>query len=153
MFCHFLKVDRIFQRGFQIMTFLFICCSSFNPVSFPSSLTERYQHGRENIAVLAAHYGCDRSEILSEWKEVLEDTLVVSKMTKTREFLSYLSAHHSIYPNLCQITCGLLVVPMHSADCERGFSTLGRVRIKLPSCLTNSSLNSLLTISLEGPSL
>ena len=40
---------------------------------------------------------------------------------------------------------------MHSADCERGFSTLGRITTKLRSRLTNSSLNSLLMISMEGP--
>ena len=40
---------------------------------------------------------------------------------------------------------------MHSANCERGFSTLGRIKTKLRSCLTNLSLNSLLMISMEGP--
>ena len=42
---------------------------------------------------------------------------------------------------------------MHSADCERGFSALGRVKTKLQSRLTNKSLNSLLVINLEGPEL
>ena len=40
---------------------------------------------------------------------------------------------------------------MHSADCERGFSALGRIRTKTKSRLTNKFLNSLLTISVEGP--
>ena len=53
--------------------------------------------------------------------------------------------------NLGKISCSLLVIPMHSADCERGFSTLGRIKTKLRSRLTNSSLNSLLMISMEGP--
>ena len=44
--------------------------------------------------------------------------------------------------------CALSVVPMHSADCERGFSALGRVKTKLRSRLTNKSL---LIINLEGP--
>ena len=47
--------------------------------------------------------------------------------------------------------CALLVVPVHTADCERGFSALGRIKTKNRSCLTNQYLKSLLLISLEGP--
>lgn len=42
---------------------------------------------------------------------------------------------------------------MHSADCERGFSALGRIKTKLRSRLSNKSLNSLFIINLEGPEL
>ena len=73
------------------------------------------------------------------------------KFKTSREFLDFLVSHRSIYPNLGKISCSLLVIPIHSADCERGFSTLGRIRTKLRSWLNNTSLNSLLMISMEGP--
>ena len=122
----------------------------FNPSSIPTSPAERYLHGRDNITTLATHYGCDIADTLSEWKEVL---LAVLNFKKSREFLNFLVSHRSIYPNLGKISCSLLVIPMHSADCERGFSTLGKERTKLRSCLINTSLNSLLMISMEGPPL
>ena len=39
---------------------------------------------------------------------------------------------------------------MHSVDCERGFSAMGRIKTKLRSRLTNHALNSLMFISIEG---
>ena len=64
--------------------------------------------------------------------------------------LKFIISHRSLYAYLGKIACALSVVPMHSADCERGFSALGRVKTKLRSRLTNKSL---LIINLEGPEL
>ena len=48
-------------------------------------------------------------------------------------------------------TIGLLL-PMSTADCERGFSCLQRVKTDLRNRLSNKILNYLLSISIEGPS-
>ena len=74
-------------------------------------------------------------------------------MTNVQEVLKFIISHLSLYAYLGKIACALSVVPMHSADCERGFSALGRVKTKLRSRLTNKSLNSLLIINLKGPEL
>ena len=45
------------------------------------------------------------------------------------------------------------MIPVHSADCERGFSAMGRIKTKFKSRLCNQSMNSLMFISIKGPDL
>lgn len=123
----------------------------FDPNKVPVDPTVRYSHGRDSVTMLATHYHCDTSETIYEWKEVV--SIAKEKYTNTRSFLKCLVSHRSVYPNLGTIASALLVIPMHSADAERGFSTLGRVRTKSRSRLNTKSLNSLLMISIEGPPL
>ena len=47
----------------------------------------------------------------------------------------------------------MVVIPVHTADCERAFSTLKRVKTRLRSTMTNATLNHLLRISIEGPAI
>jgi uncharacterized protein YsxB (DUF464 family) len=121
----------------------------FNPTEIPSIEQDMYAYGRSSITTLATHYKCNLSETISEWKEVV--STAKEKFSNISEFLHFLVSMRDIYPQLGIIASSLLVIPMHSADCERGFSALGRIRTKIRSRLTNKSLNSLLTISVEGP--
>ncbi len=120
----------------------------FKPTEIPTNPTDCYSYGRDHILVLANHYGCDTTKTLSEWKEVV---FSLKQKAKTRDVLLHLLGLNILYPNLTKISACLLIIPLHSADCERGFSTLGRVKTNLRSRLTNKSLNSLLMISLNGP--
>ncbi len=122
----------------------------FLPSSIPTDLTDCYSYGRDHINTLAKHYGCNIEETLSEWKEVLP---TLKTKEKLREVLHFLVAFDDLYPNLSKIASSLLVIPVHSADCERGFSALGRIKTKLRSRLTNKYLNSLLMINLNGADL
>ena len=115
---------------------------------------ECYSYGRDKITSLAQHFRVDVNNAVSEWKEVVIDVKDKSKITKV--FL-FITNQRSLYPCLGVIASALLVVPlvvpMHFADYERGFSTLGRIKTKLCSHLSNKSLNSLFMIILEGPEL
>ena len=119
----------------------------FQPSNIPDNLAECYSYGRDCIKVLAEHYCCDITETTSEWKEVVH---TLKKTDSVQKSLEFLIMYRSQYPNLGKIASALMVIPMHSADCERGFSALGRVKTKLRSRPTNKFLNSLLMISLEG---
>ena len=132
------------------MIWLFLSAAEvFNPTEIPSIQQDIYAYGRTSITTLATHYNCDLSQTLSEWKEVV--STAKQKFCNISEFLHFLVSKRDIYTQLGNIASSLLVGPMHSADCERGFSALGRIRTKTRSRLTNKSLNSLLTISVEGP--
>ena len=88
----------------------------FLPSKFPSSLSDCYLYARNHISTLAHHYCCNIEETLSEWKKVISS---LKQMTTVREVLHYLAAfNHVGYPNLAKIASSLLVVPVHSADCE-----------------------------------
>ena len=56
-----------------------------------------------------------------------------------------------IFPNLHKLAVIALVIPISSADCERGFSALKRIKTRLRNRLSNRILNNLLKISIEGP--
>lgn len=55
------------------------------------------------------------------------------------------------YPTLAQYAQILLVIPVSTADCERSFSTLNRLKTFLRNRLCQKILNPLMTISIEGP--
>ena len=61
--------------------------------------------------------------------------------------------YQEVFPNLAHIASSLLVIPVHSADCEHGFSAMGWIKTKLRSRLCNRFVNSLIFISIEGPDL
>ena len=56
-----------------------------------------------------------------------------------------------MFPNLTKLAAIGLLLPMSSVDCEKGFSTLSRVKTDLRNRLNNKNLNHLLMISIEGP--
>ena len=91
----------------------------FNPSKVPSTSIECYSYGREKLLKLAQHFGCDEEHTIKEWKEVVQ---TIQKMTNVQEVLKFIISHRSLYAYLGKIACALSVVPMHSADCERGFS-------------------------------
>ena len=56
-----------------------------------------------------------------------------------------------MFPNLRKLCAIALVIPMSTADCERGFSALSRVKTDLYNRLSCKIVNALMTISIEGP--
>lgn len=88
--------------------------------------------------------------MLTEWKEF---STTLSQFNNAQDVLISLVKHREIFPNLAYIASCLLVIPVHSADCELGFSAMGRIKTKLRSRLCNQSVNSLIFICVEGPHL
>ena len=56
-----------------------------------------------------------------------------------------------MHPNLAKLATIGLVLPMSTADCERGFSALSRIKTDLRNRLSCKILNPLMTIAIEGP--
>ena len=56
-----------------------------------------------------------------------------------------------MFPNLARIAAIGLLLPMSTANCERGFSALQRIKTDLRNRLSNKIFNYLLSIS-KGPS-
>ena len=95
---------------------------------------------------------------LAEWKTFVNAVQAKAdlKGKDSRELLTALVQQTSlqhIFPNLHKLAVIALVIPMSSADCERGFSALKRIKTRLRNRLSNRILNHLLTISIEGPKL
>ena len=116
--------------------------------------------GEEHIEELIKHYQpvVEHQATLAEWKTFVNAVQAKAdlKGKDSRELLTALVQQTSlqhIFPNLHKLAVIALVIPMSSADCERGFSALKRIKTKLRNRLSNRILNHLLTISIEGPKL
>ena len=61
--------------------------------------------------------------------------------------------HGDKFPNLLKLAAIVLTTPVHTADCERGFSNQNRVKISLRNRLSPERLDDLVTVSCEGGAL
>ena len=59
----------------------------------------------------------------------------------------------TMYPNLAILASICLVLLVSTVDCERGFSTMKRIKTRLRSVMKTQTLDCLMRISIEGPEL
>ena len=134
--------------------------SIFDVKSIPTDPAKRQEYGKENLDVVNAHYGPHNVVVPESLKA--EYPLFVNAVRaderlctlSTREIMLLLisnSALRAMFPNLAKVATIGLLLPMSTADCERGFSSLQRVKTDLRNRLSNRILNYLLVISIEGP--
>lgn len=57
------------------------------------------------------------------------------------------------FKNILHLVEIMLVLPISAAQCERGFSAQNRIKSKVRSSLSVTTLDDLVRISTEGPSL
>ena len=55
------------------------------------------------------------------------------------------------YPLLTQLLARVVVLPASSAEVERVFSTMNRIKASLRNRLSNTRLDSLIRVSMDGP--
>ena len=138
----------------------------FNPSQLPLTPEKAMekQYGEKEIRELGEHHGVGDSppinceELLTEWFDLRVYMILNCRCKSMSEMLS-LSVNPGsnlsvAYPNtnlLAQI--GLLLLPIATADCERAFSTMRRVKSHLRSEMSNSTLNYCMhtCISIGGP--
>ena len=121
------------------------------------------QYGEKEIREFGEHYGVGDSppinceELLTEWFDLRVYMILNCCSKSMSERLSLftkpggnLSVAYSNANLLAQI--GLLL-PIATANCGRVFSTMRRIKSRLRSELSNSTLNHCMRISIEGPRL
>ena len=91
----------------------------------------------------------DKDVVKAEW-ELLEVLLSTSYASLSHyQVMKLLVANltlGSLYPNLCKLAQICLVLPVSTADCERAFSTMKRVKTPLRNRLNTKTLDALLRI-------
>ena len=60
---------------------------------------------------------------------------------------------HILYPNLCKLAHICLILPLSTADCERVFSTMKRIKTLLYNHFSTKTLHSLMRIHVKEPDL
>ena len=63
------------------------------------------------------------------------------------------SSVKTLYPQLSKLAMITLILPVSTAECERCFSAMNRIKTDLRNRLFTITLDSLIRISIEGPSL
>ncbi len=57
-----------------------------------------------------------------------------------------------MFLNLTKLSTIAALIPVSTAECERAFSAMNRIKVDLRNRLKTTTLNSLMRISIEGPS-
>ena len=130
----------------------------FDPTKIPAKSSEAFTHyGEDQLEVLIQHFGeayLDGTALEQEWvytKQLLSDSF---SSLSTREVFDMILKDNSLttlLPQICKLAAIALTIPVTTADCERGFSAVKRIKTSLRNRLKTETLDYLLRISTEGP--
>jgi len=121
---------------------------TFDHQDWPKEREDLAAHGKDDLHELFIHY-----EELFQRFEITEKVLKTPKMSMTDIFSSILSSEEKRkqFPALGMLMEIFLLVPVNTAVCERGFSTMKRTKNDTRSCLSTCQLRKLMYTSIEGP--
>lgn len=114
-------------------------------------------HGLEEIQSLSALFNLDPVATSSEW------TVLLLKIIKTSEFCRFQAVETILFwqhylnsgivwgENIRLLLLNVLVLPISSADAERGFSIMNHIRTSRTARLEGVSLDALMRLRINGP--
>ena len=118
------------------------------------------RYGEPAVQTLEQQYCCgdvvsvNASSMKAEWQELniyLCGYCRSKSMADILQLLIHNSTLQASYPNFSKLAHICQTLPIHTADCERTFSTMRREKGRLRSEMTNSTFNHCMSISIEGP--
>lgn len=129
----------------------------FHPNKAASS-TDLEEYGNSATKAIAAHFSTtvDSERLQLEWmrfKHILVSQFSETSAHDVMEAMSSDSSLSSLYPYLSKIASISLTLPVSTADCERGFSTMNRIKTDQRNRLITTTLDRLIRLSTEGPSI
>ena len=136
--------------------------SIFNPSELPSTESELAHYGESELNTLLSHYSngpleLNRDNALSEWKEFKvffsQPSNRMQSIKEVSEFCLCSSERRQLFPIMAELIARGLILPIATADCERGFSALNRIKTCPRNRLKTRTLEELMFISIEGPTL
>ena len=157
------SIDFIYQGS--ITKYWNLCCFfNLDPGKLPSSQEEMVsqKYGEAHVDTLEKHYGRGNGAIINsvtikgEWFELrlyLSMHCRTLSMAKVLKLLTTDSTLRLTYPKFVKLAQVCLTLPISTADCERAFSIMHRIKTRLRSEMCNSTLNHCMRISMEGPPL
>ena len=124
------------------------------------------QWGNDKLETLIEQFGKEKvrgdvvsppiiepEEVRLEWSSL--KTLVVSegypRSSMGKLWNCIITYHRDAFPNMIKLAQVALTAPIHTCDCERGFSLQNRSKTSLRNRLGSERLKQLMTIVLEGP--
>ncbi|XP_014675746.1 PREDICTED: uncharacterized protein LOC106815752 [Priapulus caudatus] len=121
-------------------------------IDHPEDADYMATYGDEQIDDLVQHFtNLDGEAMRREWP-VVRQMLTEMRPATLQHALSQLATLHSqTLPNFHKLATISLVLAASSADCERGFSHMRIVKNYMRNRLSESALEALLLLAIEGP--
>lgn len=135
---------------------LFQSSKAAKSMQSPTGCFEEYGDGAVNV--IAAHFlsTVDKAKLQLEWmgfKHILVNQFLEVPPNEVMAAVSGDSSFSSLYPCLSKLASIALTLPISTADCERGFSTMNRIKTNPRNRLKTTTLDMLIRLSSEGPSM
>ena len=131
------------------------------PCSGSEEINEAFQQwGNNHLVILEGMYGVgdnpdiSKEVLRSEWvslKHMISSTYRNTTMRSMLKLLVSNSTLQTMYPQFTKLACIALVIPVSTAECERSFSAMKRIKTDSRNRLLTENLNHLMRISIEGP--
>jgi len=133
--------------------------SIFDPQNLPSDDELLSTYGQDKLDILSAAYGeghdpvLDTEECASEWegfKVMMKNNYTSMTMRQMFKHLCTNQSLQDMYPQLTMLAIIGALVPVSTAECERAFSSMNRIKTEIRNRLKTSTLDCLMRISIEG---
>lgn len=144
-------------------TGIFSAFPILDPSKLPSTAEEAVSlgYGDNHVETLKKQYGQGDHAIVvddlkAEWSDLQLYLCMHCRNLSMADVLKMLTTDTTlllIYPNFVKLAQVCLTLPISTADCERAFSTMRRIKTHLRSEMNNTTLNHCMRISIEGPKL
>lgn len=129
-------------------------CSIFDP-SFISSTIPPSQETLTTLSDFLQKCSFSNSEDLCSevvgFHEFVRHVGSSAGLTSVKDIAQFSFRHSSLYPVVGYLGRRLLVLPVSTVDCERGFSRQNLINTDLRNSLKIESLSNIMMIAIEGP--
>jgi hypothetical protein len=125
------------------------------PSKIPKNVTDLESHGQTELKKLCDLYGgesgfIDNDRAVSDYFQV--KVILKSLTMSLADACSYILCNYSdVFPDFVKLASIVLVSPVTSVACERGFSVHNKIKTKGRSCLNHNTVTKLMRVIEEGP--
>ena len=148
------NLDERFDE--QSMKNLQLLNTVLNPSKVPKNANSLDDHGENELKELINIYGGEGGVIDGERAQAdfYQVKVVIKSLncTLTEACTTLLQEYRDIFPDFAVLAAIVLVSPVTSVACERGFSVQNKIKTKGRSRLKHETLTKLMRVKEEGPS-
>ncbi|XP_049432728.1 uncharacterized protein LOC125889084 [Epinephelus fuscoguttatus] len=136
------------------------CFRVFNHDAWPENQIQLLNYSIEEVDVLLKHFGdilkkggCNANKVQEEWQNL---KVLVTSTFSDKNYLALWQTlltkepYKHDFENILHLVAIMLLLPISSAQCERGFSARNRIKNSVRSSLHVSTTEDLMRISTEG---
>ncbi|XP_045187536.2 zinc finger protein 862-like [Mercenaria mercenaria] len=145
------RFDKQSMKSLQLLNVV------FRPAGIPKNVTDLESHGESELRELCELYGGESGVIDSDRAVAdyfqLKIILKSLNMSLSDACTHLLGNYRDVFPDFVRLATVLLVSPITSVACERGFSVHNKVKTKGRARLKHDTVTKLMRVIEEGPAI